>query len=146
MFAGAPFSDSSSSEGADPDGDFDIGYGPGYIPDYRGARDECAQLMAINRGWVPCYWCEYWTPLDFEDWCDLWPPRPLCDWCWEWHMGIGYYKDHPEVVAAGSRWCGGPYEPTAISRAGDLMQRWFTCLPHPTPRTIAEFLVPWHAP
>ena len=112
--------------------------------------------------WERCYWCGYWAsphpiPLNLfavprvsicprVTFTEHGPELPLCDWCFDWHMGIGYYADHPEVVAAGDGWVGGPYEPTAISRAGDLMQRWFTCLPHPTPRTIAEFLVPWHAP
>ena len=67
-------------------------------------------------------------------------------------MGWGYYAKHPEVLAAGGAvkdggfWCGGPYEPSALSRAEDLIAYWFSDLPDPIPITIAEFLVPWHAP
>ena len=126
--------------------------------------------------WAQCYWCEYWVPPywvciqsasylssalpmsrrrphgfynEFGTWGILrreGRPRALCDLCIDWHVGQGRFADYPEVVAAGEDWVGGPYEPTGISRAGDVMQRWFTGLPHPIPRTIAEFLVPWHAP
>ena len=106
-----------------------------------------------------CYWCEYWTKSmnafnpNLEDWVD--PPRPLCDWCFYWHMGWHYYAKHPEVLAAGGAvkdggfWRGGPYEPSALTRAEALIEYWFNDIfgdETPIPFFIAEFLVPWHAP
>ena len=104
-----------------------------------------------------CYWCEYWTKavnaynIYLEDWVD--PPRPLCDWCFNWHMGWDYYANDPDVLAAGGAvkdggsWRGGPYEPSALTRAEALIAYWFDDIfADPIPFFIAVFLVPWHAP
>ena len=94
-----------------------------------------------------------------EDWVE--PPRPLCDWCFYWHMGWGHYAKHPEVLEAGGAvkdggcWRGGPYEPSALTRAEEWIEYWFYDIfadetfgvdQTSIPRLIAEFLVPWHAP
>ena len=107
--------------------------------------------------WEQCYWCPYWTlsinaytpAFDYEisgGWPD--PPRPLCDWCFDWYAGQGYYENHPEVLEAGGRlyWRGGPYEPSALTRAEDWIAFWFDDLPDPIPDIIAEYLYAWHEP
>ena len=111
--------------------------------------------------YVKCYWCDYdeWDPYVID-----WIGRPLCDYCQDWHLGEGIYAQHPQVLAAGLDWFGEPYEPTAITRAALLLQRWFehraSGVHHGNAmveayrppvsleiaRLVSSFLLPWHAP
>ena len=142
---------------------------PGWLVETRG-RPSCL---------VECYWCAWVTPMIVDAADELvrrWgyddrdvlaaqrarylaPPIPLCERCHEWHLGIKRFEDHPDVVAArraGRPWFGGPYEPTAITRAARLICRWMTSSRMPsgcTPsidmhaaRIIAEFLVDFKEP
>jgi hypothetical protein len=78
--------------------------------------------------WEQCYWCgwwQFWTHANIP--CAV--GEPLCDWCIDW------------LIIAG----GGPYEPTARTRASRVLQRWFD-VPLTAIDTIAEFLVGWAEP
>ena len=98
--------------------------------------------------WVRCYWCEYWV---YDPYIIDWIGHPLCDLCSDWHLGCGRFQNHPDVLAsliATGEWCGGPYEPTAISRAKVLLDRWLRQyrICDTATQIIAKFLLPWHDP
>ena len=125
---------------------------------------------------VRCYWCGYWCDCEWDPYveervdryrCIDWIGRPLCEYCEDWHLGEGIYAEHPQVLAADSAgldWFGEPYEPTAITRAALLLQRWFEHrasgvhngnamveayrppVSLEISRLVSSFLLPWHAP
>ena len=118
-----------------------------------------SRIMGSFGGYVKCYWCAYhaWNPYIID-----WIGAPLCDWCFDWHLGQGYYAQHPAVLATTwteEAWFGGPYEPAAVTRAARLLHKWLDergsrrCVvplgggfPLEASKLVASFLVPWHAP
>ena len=94
--------------------------------------------------YVRCAWCDWWA---WDPYIIDWIGKPLCDLCFAWHLGVGPFLElQMAAEASGMSWTGGPYEPTAITRAETLLSRWMPVLQHGPARAVAEYLISLYDP